>query len=102
MIVPNMPTPSVNAATAQTAITGSPYNSSGITGSDARDSTNRGTASMTADRASSDSTRIDDQPYWVAQVNASRNGTTVPTSDANPAQSRDRPEPRGFICGNPK
>src|SRR3954464_11842924 len=102
MIVPKMPTPSVKAATAHTAITGSPYSSSGITGSAARDSTNRSTASITTDSTSNDSTRVDDQPYCVAQVSASSNGTTVPISDANPAQSRERLDPRGFMCGNPK
>src|SRR3954468_3967778 len=102
MITPNIPIPSTKAQIEQMAMIGFLNSTSGITGSAAFDSTARNEASIAADKASSDSTRVDDQPYCVAQVSASSSGTTVPISVANPAQSSRRVEPRGFMCGNSK
>src|SRR5476651_2632540 len=102
MITPNMPIPSTNAQTEQIAMIGFLNSTSGMTGSEARDSTKRNVTSITADSTSSDSTRVDVQPYCVAQVSANSSGTTVPISDAKPVQSSFRVAPRGFMCGNSK
>src|SRR5262245_13611159 len=100
MITPNMPTPSTNAHSEQTAMIGFLKSTSGTTGSAARDSMARNTTSMIADTASSDSTRTDVQPYSVAQVSASRSGTNVAMSVAKPAQSSCLVARRGFMFGN--
>src|ERR1700681_2960866 len=102
MVTPNIPTPINQADTVQIEMSGLVYITSGITRSETFDSPYRNSASISADSASSDSTRTDDQPYCVAQVSASSSGTTVPTSVANPAQSSRREAPRGFRCGNLK
>ena len=57
-------------------MTGSRKSTSGIIGSAARDSRSRNAPSITADSASSDSTRVEVQPYCVAHVSASSSGTT--------------------------
>src|SRR5258708_2528728 len=102
MITPNIPLPSTKAQTEQMAMIGVLNSISGMTGSGAVDSTYRNVASMTADSASNDSTRVDVQPYCVAQVKASRSGTTERIGVAKPAQSSRRVAPRGFMCGNSK
>src|SRR4051812_287632 len=102
MITPNMPMPRTNAHTEQMAMIGFLNRMSGITGSDAFDSAYKNAASIANDNASKDSTRMDVQPYCVAQVSASSSGTTQPMSVVNPAQSSCRVAPRGFMCGNSK
>src|SRR5215475_11671486 len=102
MITPNIPTPSTNEQIEQTLMIELVNSESGITGSAAFRSLNRKARNVTAETASSDSTRIDDQPYCVAHVNASSSGTTVPMSVAKPSQSSCRVVPRGFMCGNSK
>src|SRR5437016_549744 len=66
MIVPNMPTPSTNAATEQTAITGCVKKVSGMIGSAAFDSAYSSAPSITAETTNSDTTRVAPQPYCVA------------------------------------
>src|SRR5471030_2027756 len=102
MITPNMPMPRTNAHTEQMAMIGFLKSMSGITGSGAFDYVTRNATSISTDNTSSDSTRVDVQPYCVAHVSASSSGTTVPMSVANPVQSSFRVAPRGFMCGNSK
>src|SRR5437899_9567535 len=80
MIVPNMPTPSTNAATEQTAITGCVKKVSGMIGSAAFDSAYSSAPSITAETTNSDTTRVAPQPYCVAHVSASSSGTIQPMS----------------------
>src|SRR6476646_666213 len=100
MIVPNMPMPSTNAAAEQTPMTGSLNSTSGMIGSAAFDSLYGSAKSITTDRAISESTRGEVQPYLVAQVSASSSATTETINGAKPAQSSCRLVPRGFMCGN--
>ena len=102
MMVPNIPMPRTKAAAEQTPMTGSRNRTSGMIGSAAFDSEYSSSPSITTDVTSSDTTRVEPQPYDVAQVSASSSGTTVPISVAKPAQSSCRLEPRGFMCGNSK
>src|SRR5580765_1941363 len=100
MITPNMPIPRMNTHSEQTAITGFLNRLNGIIGSGDPDSTVINAASITTDASNSDSTRVDVQPYWVAQVSASSNGPPQLISVAKPDQSRRRAAARGFMWGN--
>ena len=102
MIVPNMPMPSTNAATEQTAITGCVKNVSGMIGSAARDSAYTSKPSIAVDATSSDTTRGAPQPYSVAHVSASSSGTIQPMSVAKPAQSSWWCTRRACMFGNSK
>src|SRR5581483_6873483 len=100
MITPNMPMPSTKTAAEQIAITGFLKSASGNIGCGDRSSTYRNATSITAATASSASTRVEVQPYSVAQVSASSSGTTQAINVAKPAQSICRAAARGFMCGN--
>src|SRR5262252_6671479 len=100
MMTPNMPTPRMNTQMEQMLITGCLKSTSGSIGSGDRDSTYRKTPSMTVANASSDSTCVEVQPYSVAQVSASSNGTTQAMSVAKPAQSIRLAAACGLMFGN--
>src|SRR5437762_6475338 len=100
MIVPNMPMPSTNAATEQTAITGCVKNVSGMIGSAARDSAYTSRPSIAVDATSSDTTRGAPQPYSVAHVSASSSGTIQPMSVAKRSEEHtsELQSPMYLVC----
>src|SRR5688572_8083929 len=100
MMTPNMPTPSTNEHSEQTAMMRLLNNVSGMIGSSTRASLAMKAASITADNISSGMTRTDDHPCSGAHVRASSSGTTVAVSSANPLQSIAFDDPLFFMFGN--
>ena len=100
MITPNMPMPTRKLAREQTRMTGSLKRERGMSGSAARVSTKRKATSITAARASRDTTRRELQPYCVTQVSANSRGTRHAIRVTTPHQSMMRRTAWGRNAGN--